>query len=82
MQARDVVALSAEFQHEGEGVLSAGKGHQNAVFPGHELMFPYASVHLTGKEIQKAVGAEGGIVAGQGNNGAGMAAAALHGKTS
>ena len=80
MQARDIIALPPQFQHEGEGILAAGKSYQHTIAPGHELVFPDASVHLPGKEIQKAVGAEGGIVAGQGNNGAGTAAAALHGE--
>lgn len=81
VQAGDVITLSSKFQHEGEGVLAAGECHKDAVFLGHELLFAYASIHLTGKEIQKASRAEGGIMAGQGYNGFSFAAATLH-KTS
>ena len=78
MQGRDVIALTAEFQHEREGVLAAGKGHEHAVLSGHEALFPNASVHLLRDEVEEAVGAEGGVVAGKGDNGACVAAAAFH----
>ena len=79
MQAGDVVSLPSEFQHEGEGILASGKGHEDAVVTSHELMLAYASVHLTGKEVQEAVRTEGGVMTGQGYDGFGFAAAALHG---
>jgi hypothetical protein len=38
----------------------------------------YALIHLFGKEIEEAFGAEGGIMAGQGDNGRGFTAGAFH----
>ena len=46
VQGRDVVALTAELEHEGQRILAAGQGHEHAVASGHEALFPDASVDL------------------------------------
>lgn len=37
MQAGNVIALTRKFQHEGQGILAAGQGDEDAVLVGEQL---------------------------------------------
>ena len=69
VQAGDVIALPGKLQHQGQRILAARKGHQDAFVTGEELLAFDALFHLTGKELEVTVGAEGGVVAAQGHHG-------------
>ena len=79
VQAGDVIFLAGQLQHQGQGVLAAGKGHQNALVAGEELLAFNAARHLAGEEILVAVRAEGGIVAFKGHGRRSLADFTLHG---
>ena len=63
VQAGDVIALPGKLQHQGQRILAARKGHEDAFVTGEELLAFDALFHLTGKELEVTVGAEGGVVA-------------------
>ena len=69
VQAGDVIALPGKLQHQGQRILAARQGHQDAFVTGEELLAFDALFHLTGKELEVTVGTEGGVVAAQGHHG-------------
>lgn len=79
VQAGNVIALTRKFQHEGQGILAAGQGDEDAVLVGEQLSGFDAAGDLRGEEIPEAVFTESGVVARQGNDGrGGLAAFAYH----
>lgn len=79
VQAYNVIALTRKFQHEGQGILAAGQGDEDAVLVGEQLSGFDAAGDLRGEEIPEAVFTESGVVARQGNDGrGGLAAFAYH----
>ena len=81
VQAGNVIALTRKLQHEGEGILAAGQGDEDAIPVGEQLSGFDAAGDLRGEEIPEAVFTESGIVARQGDDGrSGLAAFAYHGE--
>ena len=55
MQAGNVIALTRKFQHEGQGILAAGQGDEDAVLVGEQLSGFDAAGDLRGEEIPETV---------------------------
>jgi len=79
VQACDIVTQTIQLKDQGQGVLAAGEGDQDAVLKSEQLLPADALFYLAGEKIKKTGGAEAGVVAGQGHNGGVLATGAFHG---
>ena len=78
MVSRYIILLAGQLQHKGEGILSARQRDQYLVIMGEQVLVSDPTVDLLGEKFKETACAQANIMAGQGNNGSGMATFAFH----